>query len=138
MIAGASLLFILIALHQPFLGPPASVLLVIAMLLLVVDRDRPAGRGPLRFGADGRPGLAAAPARLDLLLGVRDQPRPVQQPVQELAGFIPVTHAISQLQDVMLFGEAPDVQGDDGPGAIAAVSILFGWCMLRRSMGARG
>ncbi len=37
----------------------------------------------------------------------------------------------------MLFGEAPDVKAMTALGAIAAVSILFGWYMLRRSMAAR-
>ncbi len=59
------------------------------------------------------------------------------QPVQYLSQLLPVTHAISQLQDVMLFGEAPDVRAMTALGAIAAVSILVGWYLLRRSMAAR-
>ena len=59
------------------------------------------------------------------------------KPVQILAGFIPVTHAIAQLQNVMLFGSAPDPQAIVALFAIAAVSIMFGWLLLRRQMGAR-
>ena len=59
------------------------------------------------------------------------------KPVQIIAGFIPVTHAIAQLQNVMLFGSAPDPQAIVALFAIAAVSIMFGWLLLRRQMGAR-
>jgi len=38
---------------------------------------------------------------------------------------------------VMLFGSAPDPQAIVALFAIAAVSIMFGWLLLRRQMGAR-
>ena len=136
-IAGASLVFILTALHQPFLGPPTSVFLVIGMLMLSAI-----GVGLLVAVFSDSERMAVQASLLLLLASIFFSGFVINldlfsAPVQALSQLIPVTHAISQLQDVMLFGEAPDVKAMTALGAIAAVSILFGWYMLRRSMAAR-
>ena len=137
VIAGASLLFILTALHQPFLGPPASVLFVIAMLLLSAI-----GVGLLVAVFSDSERMAVQASLLLLLASIFFSGFVINldlfsAPVQALSQLIPVTHAISQLQDVMLFGEVPDERAMTALGAIAAVSTLFGWYLLRRSMAAR-
>jgi ABC-2 type transport system permease protein len=137
VIAGASFLFILFALQEPFLGPPASVLTVIVMLLVssigigllvavLSDSERMAVQASLLFLLAS---IFFSGFVIDLSL--------FSKPVQIIAGFIPVTHAIAQLQNVMLFGSAPDPQAIVALFAIAAVSIMFGWLLLRRQMGAR-
>jgi ABC-2 type transport system permease protein len=136
-IAGASLLFILVALNQPFLGPPASVLAVIAMLLLAAI-----GVGLLVAVLSDSERMAVQASLLLLLASIFFSGFVINldlfsQPVQVIGRLIPVTHAIAQLQDVMLYGETPDLRAMTALGAIAAVSILIGWYLLRRSMAAR-
>jgi ABC-2 type transport system permease protein len=137
VIAGASLVFILVFLNMPFLGPPASVLFVIAMLMLSAI-----GVGLLVAVLSDSERMAVQASLLLLLASIFFSGFVINlnlfsQPVQVVSSLIPVTHAISQLQNVMLFGEAPDIRAMTALGAIAAVSILLGWYLLRRSMAAR-
>jgi ABC-2 type transport system permease protein len=56
------------------------------------------------------------------------------EPVQGIAYLLPVTHGIRLLQDVMLRGSTIHTWEFAALGAIAAVTLISAWLLLRRSM----
>ncbi len=95
VIAGASLVFILTALHQPFLGPPTSVFLVIGMLMLSAI-----GVGLLVAVFSDSERMAVQASLLLLLASIFFSGFVINldlfsAPVQALSQLIPVTHAIA-------------------------------------------
>jgi ABC-2 type transport system permease protein len=132
-----SLVFILTALHEPLLGPPVTVVAVIALLLVSAI-----GVGLLVAVVSDSERMAIQASLLLLLASIFFSGFVIDlelfsEPVRVLGSLLPVTHAIVQLQDVMLFGAVRDGNPILALGAIGAVSIVAGWFLLRRSMGAR-
>ena len=56
------------------------------------------------------------------------------EPVRALAFLLPVTHGIRLLQDLMLRGSTTEIWEFWALGAIAAVTLIAAWALLRRSM----
>ena len=55
-------------------------------------------------------------------------------PVRAIAYLLPVTHGIALIQDSMLYGTIASPAPALALGAIAVVSIVLGWVLLRRAM----
>jgi ABC-2 type transport system permease protein len=55
-------------------------------------------------------------------------------PVRALAFALPVTHGIQLLQDLMLRGTTNNLWQVAALGAIAAVTLVASWLLLRRNM----
>ena len=138
-ILAAVLLGILVnVLHVPFVGDPRLVVASISLLLLaslgvgilisvVSDSDRQAVQLALLM-------LLASVFFSGLLLDLQQ----FVPAVQAMGDLLPVTHGIRLLQDLMLRGSTTEPWHLWALAAIATVSLVATWLLLRRGMSVRG
>ncbi len=138
-VLAAVLLGILVnVLHVPFVGDPRLVVASISLLLLaslgvgilisvVSDSDRQAVQLALLT-------LLASVFFSGLLLDLQQ----FVPAVQAMGDLLPVTHGIRLLQDLMLRGSTTEPWHLWALAAIATVSLVATWLLLRRGMSVRG
>lgn len=118
----------------PMLGPEGVIVLAIALLLVaslglglliatVSDSERQAVQLSLLV-------LLASVFFSGFVLSIEE----FTEPVRALAYALPVTHGIRLLQDLMLRGTTTNTWEFAALAAIAAVTLLAAWALLRRSM----
>ena len=133
-IAASSLALLVLGFAIPVLGPVWVVAAVVALLLLasiglglvvavVADSERQAVQLSLLV-------LLASVFFSGFVLQLDE----FNAPVQALAYTLPVTHGIRLLQDVMLRGDTVHTWEYAALGAIAGVTLLLSWALLRRTM----
>ena len=133
-IAAITLGLMVTALGVPVLGPPAAIALTIGLLLLaslglglllavVSDSERQAVQLSLLV-------LLASVFFSGFVLAIDE----FNAPVHALTFILPVTHGIRLLQDLMLRGSTNATWEFWALGAIALVTLLVSWAVLRRSM----
>jgi len=133
-IAGLTMLLLVVGLGVPSLATAGSLAVVIGLLLLaslgvglliavVSDSERQAVQLSLLT-------LLASVFFSGFVLAI-DQFTP---PVRALAYLLPVTHGIQLLQDLMLRGSSTHLWQVGALAAIAAVTLIGSWLLLRRNM----
>jgi ABC-2 type transport system permease protein len=133
-IAGITLALLLLGLGVPMLGAPGALLLVVGLLLLaslgvglliavVSDSERQAVQLSLLV-------LLASVFFSGFVLDIQE----FTEPVRVLAYMLPVTHGIELTQEVMLRGPISAWWEVGALAAIAAVTLIAAWLLLRRSM----
>jgi ABC-2 type transport system permease protein len=134
LVAGLTAVLLVIGLGVPALADPGYLALAIGLLLLaslglglliavVSDSERQAVQLSLLV-------LLASVFFSGFVLDI-DEFTP---PVRTLAYALPVTHGIRLLQDFMLRGSTTDLWQIGALAAIAAVTLLAAWSLLRRDM----
>jgi ABC-2 type transport system permease protein len=134
VIAGLTMLLLVVGLGVPVLASVGSLAVVIGLLLLAS-----LGLGLLIAVVSDSERQAVQLSLLTLLASVFfsgfvlaiDQFSP---PVRALAYLLPVTHGIQLLQDLMLRGSTTHLWQAGALGAIAAVTLAVAWLLLRRNM----
>jgi ABC-2 type transport system permease protein len=118
----------------PMLGPEGIIIATIALLLVaslglglliavVSDSERQAVQLSLLV-------LLASVFFSGFVLDIEE----FTEPVRAIAYMLPVTHGIQLLQDLMLRGTTNAVWEFGALFAIAAVTLIAAWALLRRSM----
>lgn len=118
----------------PILGPPALITATIALFLLasigvglviavIADSERQAVQLSLLV-------LLAAVFFSGFVLGIDE----FTAPVRALAYFLPVTHGIVLLQDLMLRGATNALWQLGALGLIVLVTLFVSWSLMRRAM----
>jgi len=133
-IAAITLGLMVAGLGVPFLGPPALVIATIGLLLLAS-----LGLGLLVAVVSDSERQAVPPSLLVLLASVFfsgfvlaiEEFSPV---VHALTFLLPVTHGIRLLQDILLRGSTTNGWEFAALAAIALVTLIASWALLRRSM----
>jgi ABC-2 type transport system permease protein len=134
VIAGLTMLLLVVGLGVPVLASVGSLAIVIGLLLLAS-----LGLGLLIAVVSDSERQAVQLSLLTLLASVFfsgfvlaiDQFSP---PVRAIAYLLPVTHGIQLLQDLMLRGSTNHLWQVGALGAIAAVTLVAAWLLLRRNM----
>ena len=133
-IAAITMLLLVAVFAVPMLGPMGAIVLAIALLLVaslglglliavVSDSERQAVQLSLLV-------LLASVFFSGFVLSIDE----FTEPVRALAFLLPVTHGIRLLQDLMLRGSTTEIWEFWALGAIAAVTLVAAWALLRRSM----
>jgi ABC-2 type transport system permease protein len=134
VIAGLTMLLLVVGLGVPVLASVGSLAIVIGLLLLAS-----LGLGLLIAVVSDSERQAVQLSLLTLLASVFfsgfvlaiDQFSP---PVRALAYLLPVTHGIQLLQDLMLRGSTNHLWQVGALIAIATVTLVAAWLLLRRNM----
>lgn len=133
-IAAATIGLVVAGFAVPILGDPALVVGSVALLLVaslglglliaaVSDSERQAVQLSLLV-------LLASVFFSGFVLNIEE----FNEPVRALAYLLPVTHGIRLLQDLMLRGGTNELWEFGALAAIALVTLLGAWLLLRRSM----
>ena len=133
-IAAITMMLLVGVFAVPMLGPVAVIVLAIALLLVaslglglliavVSDSERQAVQLSLLV-------LLASVFFSGFVLSIDE----FTEPVRALAYLLPVTHGIRLLQDLMLRGSTTELWEFWALAAIAAVTLVIAWALLRRSM----
>ena len=134
VVAGLTMVLLVNVLGVPSFADPGVLALVVALVLLAS-----LGLGLLIATVSDSERQAVQLSLLTLLASVFfsgfvlaiDQFSP---PVRALAYLLPVTHGISLLQDLMLRGSTTHLWQVGALVAIAAVTLVAAWLLLRRNM----
>ena len=133
-IAALTMALLVAVFGVPMLGPEGVIVLAIALLLVaslglglliavVSDSERQAVQLSLLV-------LLASVFFSGFVLSIEE----FTEPVRALAYTLPVTHGIQLLQDLMLRGGTTQPWHFAALAAIAAVTLIAAWALLRRSM----
>lgn len=134
VVAGLTIALLIVGFAIPVLGPPGVVALAIGLLLLaslglglliavVSDSERQAVQLTLLV-------LLASVFFSGFVLSIDE----FNAPVRGVAYLLPVTHGIRLLQDLMLRGSTNHAWEFLALGAIALVTLVAAWILLRRNM----
>ena len=133
-IAAVTVTLLVQVFHVPFLGDPGVLVAAIAAMLLaalgvgllvavVSDSERQVVQLSLLL-------LLASVFFSGFVLSISE----FEPFLQAIAAMLPVTHGITLVGDVMLRGDGTDAAGWIALLAIAAVTMIGSWVLLRRSM----